>query len=416
MGTRADIHGMRRRDIPPLMLAVLLGGCAREAPPTSLSSREIVSPAGPASGEPFLSAAGDLVYMSWLQRADDAHDFLFARFTAGGWSEPSLIESSDRFFVNWADFPSVVSGPDGALWAHWLERGAEGGYDYGIRVVRSSDGGATWSDPWTPHEDGTPTEHGFVASAPLGGDLAFIWLDGRNYAPGKSGQPPTDEMSLYIRSMSASGPAGPETVLDARVCDCCQTDAAVTGLGPVVVYRDRSPEEIRDIYVTRSVNGVWTEGRPVHIDGWETGACPVNGPAVAARGDRVAVAWFTAANDVPRVKVAFSRDSGERFAEPTVVDDGDPSGRVDLLMLADGSVLVSWLERTGGEWAEVRVRHVTADGTAGESLGVSASSSERASGFPRMIQTPDGTVLVAWTDVAGSLPTVRVATVEQVAP
>lgn len=154
----------------------------------------------------------------------------------------------------------------------------------------------------------------------------------------------------------------------------------------------------------------------MHVDGWETGACPVNGPSVAARGESVAVAWFTAADDVPRVKVAFSDDAGERFGEATVVDDGDPSGRVDLLMLADGSVLVSWLERTGGEWAEVRVRHVTAGGAMGESLGVSASSSERASGFPRMIQAPDGAVFVAWTDVGGPVPTVRVATVEQVAP
>lgn len=417
MGRGVDILRMLRRSLPSLVLAALLGSCAEETPPSTWSSEELQSPTGADSGEPFLSASGDAVYMSWLERSSEgAHDFLFARFAGGAWGESTLIESSDRFFVNWADFPSVVPGPDGSLWAHWLQRGEQGGYDYGVRVTRSLDAGATWSEPWIPHEDGTSTEHGFVSSAPLEGDMAFVWLDGRNFAPGASGRPPTDEMSLFLRSMSATGPSGPETLLDARVCDCCQTDAAVAGTGPVVVYRDRSPAEIRDIYITRRLDGEWTEGRPVHADGWETGACPVNGPAVAARGDTVAVAWFTAADDIPRVKVAFSRDSGARFGEPSVVDDGDPSGRVDLLMLDDGSVLVSWLERTGGEWAEVRVRHVTQGGGVGESLRVSTSSSERASGFPRMVRTPEGTVLVAWTDVAGSAPRVRLAIVHEVTP
>ena len=417
MGRDVDIHLMRRPSLFTFVLAVLLGACDSGAPLLTLSSREVASPAGPDSGEPFLSASGDTVFLSWLERSEaGSHDLRFARFFGGAWSEPALIERSDRFFVNWADFPSMTPGPDGALWAHWLERGAEGGYDYGIRVTRSGDGGATWSEAWTPHEDGTPTEHGFVTSVPVDGSLGFVWLDGRNFVPSSSGAPAPEEMSLYFRAMGEAGPTGPETLMDARVCDCCQTDAAVTAAGPVVVYRDRSPEEIRDIYVTRWEDGVWTEGRPVHADGWETGACPVNGPAVAARDDNVAVAWFTAAEGVPHVKIAFSGDSARRFGEPAIVDDGNPAGRVDLLMLEDGSALVSWLERTGGEWAEVRMRHVAPDGHFGQSLSVSTSSSERASGFPRMVRAPAGEVLVAWTDVEGEAPRIRVALVDLVTP
>ena len=408
---------MRRPSLLALVLAGLSGACAAEAPSPRLSSREVSSPTGLDSGEPFLAASGDTVFLSWLERSQaGSHDLRFARFVGGEWSEPALIQRSDRFFVNWADFPTMTPGPDGALWAHWLERGAQGGYDYGIRITRSTDGGATWSEAWTPHEDGTPQEHGFVASVAVGGDLGFVWLDGRGFEPGSAGAPAREEMSLYFRAMGAAGPTGPETLVDERVCDCCQTDAAVTAAGPIVVYRDRSPEEIRDIYVARWVDGAWTEGRPVHADGWETGACPVNGPAVVADGERAAVGWFTAAEGVPRVKVAFSDDSARRFGEPAVVDDGNPAGRVDLLMLEDGSVLVSWLERTGGEWAEVRMRHVAADGRLGESLRVSASSAERASGFPRIVRAPGGDVLVAWTDVAGEAPRIRVARVDVAAP
>jgi hypothetical protein len=413
MGSGFDIHPMRPEDLALPLVAVLLGACASGAPAPALEVRELESPAGQGSGEPFLSAAGDIVYLSWLQASGPgAHDLRFARYEEGRWGVGVSIASGDRFFVNWADFPSVVPAPDGSLWAHWLERGEPGGRDYGIRLVRSDDDGATWSTPWTPHDDATATEHGFVTSAPVPGALGFVWLDGRRYAAGPGGGAPTEETALYFRAMGVGGAAGPETLLDARVCDCCQTDAALTDEGPVVVYRDRSPDEVRDIFITRLVAGQWSEGRPVHADGWETGACPVNGPAVAARGSAVAVAWFTAAGGVPRVKVSFSRDAGSRFGDPVSIDGGDPVGRVDLLMRDDGTVLVSWLERTVADGAEVLVRHVAQDGRIGEPSSVSASSSRRAGGVPRIVAAPGGGALVAWTDLAGVTPRVRVTAVE----
>jgi hypothetical protein len=259
------------------------------------------------------------------------------------------------------------------------------------------------------HQDTSATEHGFVASMPTQGGRAFAWLDGRAFASN-----PRAETALYFRSLAAGGPTGQESPIDTRVCDCCQTDAATTDAGPVLVYRDRSPEEIRDVHVVRFSDGVWSEPRPVHDDGWETGACPVNGPAVDAEGRRVVVAWFTAAQGVPRVKVAFSDDAAEGFGEPVVVDDGDPAGRVDVVLLADGAALVSWIERTEGDRAEVRVRYVTPRGAAGPSHPVSASSSERTSGFARMTRVVgDGGehVVIAWTDVTGFEPRVRVAAV-----
>jgi hypothetical protein len=399
----------RRAGAALALAATAAGACTGAAPPAVRVVEEIPSPAGVGSGEPFLSSWGDSALLSWLERsAHGEHELRLARFEEGRWSAPTIVAASDRFFVNWADFPSVSPGPDGSLWAHWLERGASGGYDYGVRIARSGDGGATWSEPWTPHEDETPTEHGFVSTASVGEGVGFLWLDGRRFAAGPDGTP-TQEMALYFRRADAGGPAGPETLVDARVCDCCQTDMAVTSRGPVAVYRDRSPEEIRDIRIIHYRSGAWTKGAIVHEDGWETGACPVNGPAVAARGETVAVAWFTAAGGVPRVRLAFSGDAGESFDAPVEIDDGNPAGRVDVVMLEDRSALVSWLERTGGDHAEVRVRAITTAGRAGESVGVSPSSGERASGFPRMARVADGSVIVAWTDVAELEPRVRVA-------
>ena len=81
----------------------------------------------------------------------------------------------------------------------------------------------------------------------------------------------------------------------------------------------------------------------------------MNGPAIAATGRNVGVAWFTAAADKPSVKIAFSTDAGAVFGQPFVVDDQRPLGRVDIVLLDDASALVSWLQQVGGS-ARVRVR------------------------------------------------------------
>ena len=408
MGNVVDILSMDRRGFPWLALLAFLGGCSGGGSLTPLSSAEVESPTEADSGEPFLSRSEDGVRLSWLERtADGEHELRLASFTEDEWAPSTVVVRSDRMMANWADFPSVVPAPDGSLWAHWLERGEAGGY--GIRIARSTDGGASWSEPWTPHEDASSTDHGFVATVPIGNGMGYAWLDGRAFAAPAAERA---ETALYFRVAGADGPAGAEAPIDPRVCDCCQTDAALTAEGPVLVYRDRSDDEVRDIHVISWTDIGWGEPRAVHADGWETGACPVNGPAVDARSERVVVAWFTAAGGIPRVKVAFSEDSAETFAEPHVVDDGDPAGRVDVVMLEDGSALVSWLERTEGDWSDVRVRRVTPDGRATPSERVSASTGERVGGFPRMAPATQGRVLIAWTDVTDPSSRVRVAMVD----
>jgi hypothetical protein len=385
-------------------------------PPLFASVDVITSPAGAGSGEPNLTVGpGRRVYLSWLEPVrDSTYAFKLAVRQGNQWSEPRTIARGKNFFVNWADFPSVVALPDGRLAAHWLQRTGPGRYSYGVRVSQSSDGGVTWSPPVTPHRPRAETEHGFVSLWPTAGRLGVLWLDGRKYRP--TGQAAPNEMMLIATTIGPDGALSPEIGVDDRVCDCCQTAVAMSSSGPVVVYRDRTPDEVRDIYVVRQVEGRWTPPKLVHGDGWRIAACPVNGPAIAADGDRVVVAWFTAANDSARVHVAFSDDAGETFSTPTRVDNGSPAGRVDVALQADGSALVSWLERTaapdaqGGsaEGAEVRVRRVRSDGSLAQWATVARSSTERASGFPQMVSTARGEVFFAWT-APGNPSTVRVA-------
>ena len=385
--------------------AIAVAACSPEPKSAASSVVPMASPAGPGAGEPFLSVHGDRVYLSWLEPADSAHALRFAVLDDTTWSEPRTIRSGRDFFVNWADFPSLKVMGNGRLAAHWLQKTGVGTYAYGVRVSQSSDGGATWSEPTIPHRDSSDTEHGFVTLWEERNGLNAVWLDGRKY--NAAGHSPTNEMMLVTTAIGADGSPGAETPLDERVCDCCQTAVALTSNGPVVTYRDRTADEIRDIYVTRRVGGKWTVPAAVHPDNWKIAACPVNGPAIAAAGNRVALAWFTAATDSGRVNLAFSDDAGATFGAPVRIDDGRPAGRVDVVMLRGGGALVSWIERTGGDTAAVRVRRVSRDGQAAAPMTIATSSAKRASGFPRIVMRGDDAIF-AWTE-PGTPSAVRVA-------
>lgn len=395
--------------IPIVLVAApaVLASCASDSrDDTTTTAASIASPAGPGSAEPSLSVAGDgRVFMSWLEESSSGHALRFAVLEGEQWSPPRTIREGDDFFVNWADFPSIEVLDGGRLAAHWLQRNGSGTYAYGVRISQSEDGGQTWSTPVMPHRDSSQTEHGFVAMWPESGQLGAVWLDGRNFT--KDGHDTANEMMLLSTTIAPDGTLGPEARLDERTCDCCQNSAAMTSEGPVVAYRNRSADEIRDIYVARRIGDQWTPGAPVHADNWRIDACPVNGPSIVASGRRVAVAWFTAANDSARVKVAFSDDAGATFAAPVRVDEGAPAGRVDIALLPDGDALVVWIERTGGDTAAVRTRRVHRSGRTGETSTIAASSAARASGFPRMALS-DSNVVFAWT-VPGKPSSVRVA-------
>lgn len=379
-----------------------------------LAIKPTQSPTDGDSREPELTPTDNGAILSWVEKITDKRYALkAAMLESNGWSEARTVAEGENWFVNWADFPSVIALKDGTLAAHWLVKSGPATYAYDVNIAMSQDAGRTWTTPIVPHRDNTQTEHGFVSLIPLSdGRLGAIWLDGRNMKNVNE----TDEhvaasesMTLRYAAIDAAGNLSDEAELDPRVCECCQTSAAITSQGPIVVYRDRSATEVRDIYSVRQVNGSWTNPQPVFADNWQINGCPVNGPSVAADGSRVAVAWFSSVADEPRVKIAFSQDAGATFSAPIQVDDGKNVGRVDALLLPDGSALVCWLagDAQGGE---IKVRRVRADGSVGPPAVIAKTDISRSSGFPRMARRGNE-VHFAWTEF-GKPSHVRTAVTE----
>ena len=384
---------------------------ASDQSPFSLKVEPLPNPASTGSAQPQLHASKHGVVLSWIERTGAEATLKFAEKTGDSWSAPRVVASGTDWFVNWADVPSVVRLDDGTLVAHWLQKSGPGTYAYDVRLSYSTDDGKTWADSFTPHHDGTKTEHGFATLFQMpGAGLGLVWLDGRKMQTGShdAGGHGGGDMTLRFGTFGKDWKQTSEIELDARVCECCPTTVAMTSDGPIVAYRDRGPDETRDIYIARLENGKWTEGKPVHADGWKIPACPVNGPALSARGQQVAVAWFNAKDDEPKSLAALSSDAGRTFGAPVRLDDEASLGRVDIELLPDGAALAAYVE-FADKRAQFRVRRVAADGTKSAPITISGMAGNRSSGYPRMVLNGDE-VVFAWTERDGGKSQVRTAT------
>jgi hypothetical protein len=373
-----------------------------------INIREISSPATAGSRLPRLRALpnGDAL-MSWveLEPRANGHALKFGVLHDGVWTRQGEVARGANWFVNWSDFPSVVAIDENFWMAHWLVK-QQGGktFDYDVATSISNDAGVTWTTPRSPHRDGVAAEHGFAAIFPMASDAGIVWLDGRYHLkkeerakhPEKSGN-----FNLRYTRTHRDGTMDAEQVIDSNTCTCCWPSVAVALSGPVVVWRGRTDAEIRDNRVSLFKNGKWSSPMPLGAEGWNIEGCPVNGPAIAARGMQVVAAWFSAEGDRPRVRAAFSNDGGKSFGKPIEVDDVAPLGRIGLVWQDDKTAAISWMTVADAvtKKSSLALRKIDVDGSLGVVKRVIDISAGRDTGVPQMISTDKGLVL-AWTDVA----------------
>lgn len=380
---------MRTTNILLAMLALaIIIACNQPSEPL-ITDRETlhVATSSDVSGPRLTTGPTGALTLSWMERNDDDAVLRFATLSEDGFGAPREAVTDARMFVNWADLPSVMHVGGDHWIAHWLRYSADKTYSYDVVVAQSVNDGRSWSAPITAHMDGTPTEHGFVSMYRSTDGVGLVWLDGR--------ATPDEPMTLRSAVVSPDNELIHRQQIDNSVCDCCQTDVAVSSRGPIAVYRDRTEDEIRDIYVTRHDGERWQPGERLHADNWEIPGCPVNGPSIVADGDRVAVAWFSAADDNPVVRLVRSADGGETFGEPLVIAEGSLSGYVRLVQLPGGYAGVSWVSRNDHGSNTLHVAVINADNSIIAVETVADITQLRV--FPQL-GFQDGRLVLVWTD------------------
>jgi len=367
------------------------------------------NPASQSAKYPYLYASGDSLYMSWISTNDSTNALNFSRYANGQWNSPQAIARDSSWFVNWADFPSIIADKNGPVAMHWLNKKSGGTYAYDVNIATSAQGNK-WSPHITPHTDHTATEHGFVSMIPWDDNtILAVWLDGRRSANRTPDEYYDISKAMTLRGalISTAGEIEQTFLIDDSVCDCCQTSLVKTDSGAVVAYRNRTDDEIRDIYLSRFDGTSWSNPTVVHQDDWKIGACPVNGPKLAASGSSVLVAWHTAADDKPAAKASISTDYGKSFGKPVILNEHESLGRVDAA-IQNGKGYVSWMEKSpkSKELANLQLASFGIPDTAFQTKTISQLNSARKTGFPQMEVAGDQ-LIFAWTAIDSTTSTVK---------
>ena len=347
------------------------------------------------NAQPSLVSSKESLSLSWISSDEEKNASLnFSQFKEGKWTPPQVVATGSDWFINWADFPTHAINGDLIL-SSYLQKSASGTYTYDVVLSLQKLNGEKIKEDFVLHTDGTKAEHGFVSITSNDNEGFYVsWLDGRNtIEKGLDGQ--HKPMTIRFAEVTNSGEVINEKELDSATCDCCQTSITATNTGPVVVYRDRSEKEVRDIYFTRRINGVWETPSAVHNDGWVINGCPVNGPKVASHSNNLAVAWFTVSNQRPIVNLSFSKADGNSFESPIKINDLDATGRVDVLFLNEKEVLISYMEGDDNG-TFLRIKKVSIDGKISAPITISKIDGGRSTGVPQLEKFNDEIVIV-WT-------------------
>jgi hypothetical protein len=354
------------------------------------------NPSVPGSIQPNWAVAADgSVLLSWVEPVKEgSYNLRYAVRKGGAWSEARTIAANRSFWRHPAEIPELLALSDGTLLAHWVENGKE---EAEYIFVSSSKDGMKWTAPQMAHKDRAPVQHGLasiVASGPQ--EASILWLQALKGDDGP--------VSLMRTVVGADGKEIREEELDKDVCQCCPTSVVKTGKGLLVAYRGHNSKDIRDIFVRRFENGKWSAGTNIYADKWEINACPVNAASAAAKDNRVAISWYTEADDKPRVQLVFSSDGGATFTKPTVISTKDALGYASTALRDDGGAIVSWIEE-GEKTSRVMVRAVSPAGAPGPPLQI-AEGGRMSLGYPRLIHAGAET-WISWGDAKSGIKTAQ---------
>jgi hypothetical protein len=308
---------------------------------------------------------------------------------------PRLVATADGFYLGWVE---AVDGSAKVLY----------------QVARSSDGGKTFSAPFTVPGAGAKKPGFTTLTAAPDGTLLAAWLDGRNQGPQPffTDKPPQSEGFEADRIVFA-GPDGK------GICPCCDLATARLPDGSDLVAFRNNDGGHRDIWFARARKGAaFGPPTPLSLDKWTFEGCPHDGPSLAVDGDRLHAAWMSAHSGKNRVYVASTAASELAFVarELSPATPG-AQGHPRLAATGAGKIHAVWDESLDAAGpAPSKSSHSASHGPtlSGSGRAIMLASSREA-GFdpaspvsprpgafqlnPAIAIGPDGAILVAWSEI-----------------
>ncbi len=308
----------------------------------------------------------------WLAGLDE-HGRLFVQTAPASdlsrWGAPRIIATAgDALSADGENRPKLAFGPRGWAVISYTQPLAKP-YTGMIRMVRSTDGGQTFSAPFTVHADRQVITHRFESIAfDARGVLHTVWVDKRDMerAP-KVGKKSSYEGAAIYRNESRDGGAtfGPDIKVADHSCECCRIALAPGRDGVMrAMWRHVFAPNVRD----HGFAALVPEARMVRatFDDWHIDACPHHGPGLAPAADGgFHAVWFgirkQGAEDVAAVRYARLQPDGSPRLETVRALPDERAEHADVLASGahvavvwrsvDGarSTLKAWLSTDSGQ-------------------------------------------------------------------
>jgi hypothetical protein len=250
------------------------------------------------------SPAGEL----WLSGLDEQGRLFVQRSADEGrsWTAPRLLDiAGEKPVADGENRPKIAFGPQATVVISYTRPLAKP-YTGEIRMLRSTDGGASFGPPFTVHADRQVITHRFESIAfDARGVLHTVWIDKRDLelsktaaAQGKPTGKPYRGAAIYRNESTDGGTSfGPDLKVADHSCECCRIALSPTPEGGMAaLWRHVFEPNERD-HGFALLQGAASEppAAPVRasLDRWAVDACPHHGPGLTpAEGGGYHAVWF----------------------------------------------------------------------------------------------------------------------------
>jgi hypothetical protein len=340
-----------------------------------------------ASGDLFLLRIKDRNL--WLQTSSDGGD---------SFDEGLRVNDGGEVASHAENTPLMVVRSMREFYVLWT---AEDGHDHSsLRLAASTNWGRSFGKSIPVDPTGAASQSFYTLAVGPDGAVYAAWLDGRDRGQGKSGA-----SALYVARSTNRGQSFEKSVRVAlNVCPCCRPSIAFTDAKTVHIgWRGVIDDDIRDILVGTSTDGGATFSAPTRVaeDNWRISGCPHSGPSLATMGGKLFAAWRTVTGNRGRVYIASSGDNGAHFSAKVEADANLYDANHPQLLALENSIGLAFQARESSDqnaWGkfDIHFRQIDQNGSLSspQRLGHAAGSAT----YPTILFERPDHLFVAWTE------------------